>query len=518
MSEHQIAFFLRELGTSADPARRAAAAKGLGRLGRAEHAAAVVRAAGDGDAVVRAAAAVGLGRLGVRQAAAEVLPALLEDPDPRVRRRASLAVLRLGLDGPGMTETFARLLSDPDRHVRINALTALEARGTVGDAAAVARLLGDPHDVAWGLARKLLYRFDDDPAVAAEVLRTARQGAPAARVRALAMVPSRCDGALFDSLFTGLRDPSAQVRAAAASRLRSIGYTTVRDALAAALEAETDPRAAAAMLRDAEGDDDPDTAGVALRWLTDPVAGPKAVRALGGLGVSEAAERLESALDDSSLPASTRAAAAVAVAEGGGWDAVWQLLPYLDDEDPVLRAGAVDGLGVLVRHGLRPWERHAVAWALTAHLEAGHDVSQTRNALRGLAQALPGLRRLADETSSGNVRAAALWLLEDGGATARQDLRRFVRSLDDPDEGVRRTATSGLLAWARATGALPPDIGPARDRLARLASDDGSPGVRWVAAAALEALDAPPTGGADRDGPGRRCRRRPIAGPSGWGR
>jgi hypothetical protein len=35
--EHQIAFFLREL-SAPDPARRAAAAKGLGRTGRAEHA------------------------------------------------------------------------------------------------------------------------------------------------------------------------------------------------------------------------------------------------------------------------------------------------------------------------------------------------------------------------------------------------------------------------------------------------------------------------------------------------
>ncbi|MER5296989.1 HEAT repeat domain-containing protein, partial [Streptomyces pharetrae] len=124
MAEHQIAYFLREVQGAADPARRAAAAKGLGRTGRPEHAAVLVRAAGDRDPAVRAAAAVGLGRLGVRQAAAEVLSALMGDRDARVRRRASLAAIRLGLDGPGIADAFARLLTDPERHVRINALTA----------------------------------------------------------------------------------------------------------------------------------------------------------------------------------------------------------------------------------------------------------------------------------------------------------------------------------------------------------------------------------------------------------
>jgi HEAT repeat protein len=491
VAEHQIAYFLRELQGAAEPERRAAAAKGLGRTGRTEHATVLVRAAGDGDAAVRAAAAVGLGRLGVREAAAEVMPALLADPDPRVRRRASLAAIRLELDVPGITDAFARLLSDPDRHVRINALTGWEAWGAVGDAAAVARLLGDPHDVVRGLARKLLYRSIDDLAVAAEVLRTARQGTAAARVQALSMFPSRCDGALLDSLLTGLRDPSPQVRAAVAARLQGVDTATARDALTAALEEEDDPQPAAVLLSGARRDD-PRTAATALRWLTDPVAGPAAAHALGGLGSSVAAERLRSALDDDSLPGPTRAAAAMAVAEGGGWDAVWQLLPYLDDEDPTLRAGAVDGLGLLVERGLRLWERHVVAWALTAHLAAGHDTWRTVNALRGLDQALPGVRRLADGASDGEVRAAALWLLDAGEDTARQDLRRFVRSLDDPDAAVRHMAATGLLAWVEASGALPPDSGPARERLARLAPGDGSLRVRQAATAVLEALGAPP--------------------------
>ncbi|WLW58278.1 HEAT repeat domain-containing protein [Streptomyces sp. YU58] len=89
-TEHQVAFFLRELETG-DTWRRAAAAKGLGKLGAAEHAAVLVRAAADPAPEVREGAAVGLGRLGVPEAGAQVLPALMDDDDPWVRRRASLA-------------------------------------------------------------------------------------------------------------------------------------------------------------------------------------------------------------------------------------------------------------------------------------------------------------------------------------------------------------------------------------------------------------------------------------------
>ncbi|MEW2360315.1 HEAT repeat domain-containing protein, partial [Spirillospora sp. NPDC029432] len=56
---HQVAFFLRELG-SPDPGRRAAAAKGLGRV--PGHAAELAGLAADPAPEVRAAAALGLGR------------------------------------------------------------------------------------------------------------------------------------------------------------------------------------------------------------------------------------------------------------------------------------------------------------------------------------------------------------------------------------------------------------------------------------------------------------------------
>ncbi|MFD3497865.1 HEAT repeat domain-containing protein [Streptomyces sp. NPDC058676] len=497
-AEHQIAYFLRELGaTEADPQRRAAAAKGLGRMGRIEHAVHLARAAGDREPAVRAAAAQGLGRLGAAETGADVLPGLMGDEDPDVRRRASLAAIRLGLRGRTVTEAFTRLLRDPDRHVRINALVGLEALDIPYDVPALVDLLGDPDEAVWGRAGTLVYRWAGDPAVRAQVIRTARDGVGAARARALDMLPARCTEPLLDSLLAGLRDPSPQVRTAVARRLFHADSGTVGDALAAAVEDEREPEVAALLLSGLARRGDERATGPAVRWLRDPLAGPAAARALGGLDTPDAAEHLRTALDDPTLPGATRAAAAVAVGESGAWDAVWQLLPLLDDPDATTRAGVVDALGASIDGGLRLWERHPVAWALADHLTSdGADVWRTRNALDGLAQALPSIRRLADGAPSGEVRAAALSLLDADDATdtnSRKDVRRFVRGLDDPHEAVRYQAALGLTRWTTATREPPPDSAGLRERLHALTVDD-SPRLRRAATDALAAL-APGTGG-----------------------
>ncbi|MFD5482516.1 HEAT repeat domain-containing protein [Streptomyces hawaiiensis] len=493
-TDHQIAFFLRE-SVRPDPERRAAALKGLGRAGRAEHARVLAEAADDPAPSVRAAAALALGRLGIPEAGGEVLPSLMGDADPDVRRRASVAATRLGLDGPAVTGAFARLLSDPDHHVRINALDGLAALGVPGDVAALAALLGDPHHAVWGRARTLLYTCGEDPAVRAEVLRTARQGTGAARARALEGLPERCTEQLLDSLLTGLHDPSPAVRIQAARRLFDVEQQRVRDKLAAALRTEEHPEAAAVLLRGFGRLADDRVTEPAVRWLRDPVAGPSAARALGAVDPGTAAPRLRAALTDRALSPHTRAATAAVIGTAGRWDAVWLLLSLLDDPDDVLRAGVLDGLETLVENGLRPWERHPVAWALADHLATDdRHTWRTRNALDGLTQALPDIRRLADNAPSGEVLAAALSLL-DGGDPAdehtRNDLRRFLRSLDDPYEPVRYEAVLGLQRWAEATGTLPPDSEKARSRLTAL-TEDASPRLRQAATRLLGTLDTGP--------------------------
>ncbi|MEU0203461.1 MULTISPECIES: HEAT repeat domain-containing protein [unclassified Streptomyces] len=493
-ADHQIAFFLRE-SAAPEPERRAAALKGLGRTGRSEYAPVAAEAAGDPAPSVRAAAALALARLGDPEAGRAVLPLLMSDGDPGVRRRASVAVTRLGLEGPAFLRAFARQLADPDRTVRINALEGLIALGAPGDAAALVRLLGDTDPAVWGRARTLIYQCAGDAAVREEVIRTARNGTGTARARALDRLPESHTEQLLDSLLTGLRDPSPAVRIAVARRLFHVEQRQVQDKLAEALRTERDPEVAARLLRGLAERGDEHITEPAVRWLPDPVAGPSAAQALGALDTDTAAAHLRTALADETLPAGTRAASATAIGVQGRWDAVWLLLPLLDDPDDDLRAGALDGLEARVDNGLRLWERHPVAWALAAHLgtDARH-TWRTRNALSGLAQALPAVRHLADGSGSGEVRAAALSLLDGDDPAderARRDVRRFLRSLDDPYEGVRYQAVLGLTRWVEATGTLPPGSEAARVRLTAL-TEDASLRVRRAAAELVEALDAGP--------------------------
>ncbi|MEV0227529.1 HEAT repeat domain-containing protein [Streptomyces sp. NPDC050704] len=491
-TEHQVAFFLRELETG-DTWRRAAAAKGLGKLGGAEHAAVLVRAATDPAPEVREGAAVGLGRLGVPEAGAEVLPALMDDDDPRVRRQASLASLRLGLRDREVMDAYGRLLSDPDHHLRINALEGLRELGVPGDVPALVRLMGDPAYGIWGRAWAMVFEFKEDPDVEAEVVRTAQWGADAARVHAVLMLSDQHTDRLLPSLLRDLTDAaSTEVRCAVAFRLARVKRPEVQDALFATLEAERDPEMAIQLLFLLGRSGDERLLDPASRWLSDERAGPSAATALGSVGGKAATRLLRALLTDSTTAARTLAAAATAYGDMGRWDAVWLLLPLLDHAAPEVYAGALRGLDAMADTEFRPWERAAVARALVARLHVAPTlVGVTERVLTGLAEALPGLRELVDRTTSPLVRTAALSLLDPHNATdagTPHDLPLFVRHLDDVDTGVRQAAAKGIAHWVKETGTLPPDEERLRDRLTALDSDPFDY-IREAAAEALRALD-----------------------------
>ncbi|MGQ4388815.1 HEAT repeat domain-containing protein [Streptomyces sp. SAS_270] len=491
-TEHQVAFFLRELETG-DTWRRAAAAKGLGKLGDTEHAAVLVRAAADPAPEVREGAAVGLGRLGVLAAGAQTLPALMDDDDPWVRRQASLASIRLGLRDREVVDAYGRLLGDPDYHLRINALEALRELGVPGDVPALVRLLGDPACGVWGRARAMVFMFKKDPDVEAELVRTAQWGADAARVPALWMLPDQHADRLLPSLLRVLTDdPSTEVRCAVAFRLSQVDRPETQDALFAALETDRDPEMARQLLFQLERSGDERLLGPASRWLSDERAGPSAAAALGSVGGKAATRLLRAVLTDPTTAARTLAAAARAYGDMGRWDAVWLLLPLLDHAAPEVYDGALRGLDAMADTGFRPWERAAVARALVARLGVATTlVWVAERVLVGLAEALPGLRELADQTTSPLVRAAALSLLDPHNATdagTPHDLPLFVRHLDDVDTSVRQAAAEGIAHWVEETGTLPPGEERLRDRLTALDSDPFE-SVRQAAAEALRALD-----------------------------
>ncbi|MEV7074402.1 HEAT repeat domain-containing protein [Streptomyces sp. NPDC093990] len=491
-AEHQIAFFLRELETG-DTWRRAAAVKGLGRLGTAAHAAVLVRAAADPSPEVREGAAVGLGRLGVAAGMADTLCTLMDDDDPWVRRQASLASRRLGLRDREVVDAYARLLSDPDYHLRINALDALRELGVPGDVPALVRLLGDPAHSVWGRARAMIWEFRNDPDIEAELVRTAQWGADDARAHALWMLPDHHVDRLLVSLLGYLtEDTPTEVRRVAASRLARTGRPEAQDALFTALEAEQDPAVASQLLYLLARSGDERLLAQASRWLGHERAGPSAATALGSVDGKVAARLLRALLTDPATAPRTLAAAATAYGGMGRWDAVWLLLPLLDHAAPEVYEGAVRGLAAMADDGFRPWERGAVARALVARLQVDHTLAGVvQRVLTGLSEALPGLRELLDRTTSPLVRSAALSLLDPHNATdadTPHDLPLFVRHLDDADIWVRKVAVEGIAHWVEETGTLPPGEERLRHRLTAL-DEDPSDFVREAAAEALRALD-----------------------------
>lgn len=483
---------MRELETG-DTWRRAAAAKGLGKLGEPEHATVLVRAAADPAPEVREGAAMGLGRLGVAVAGSQTLPALMDDDDPRVRRQASLASIRLGLCDREVVEAYARLLHDPDHHLRINALEALRELGVPGDVPALVRLMGDPAHGIWGRARAMVFMFKKDPDVEAEVVRTAQLGEDAARVCAVLMLSDLHTDRLLRSLLRELAEgTSSEVRCAVAFRLARVNRPEIRDALVAALAAERDPEVAIQLLFLLGRSGDERLLGPASHWLRDERAAPAAAAALGAVGGRTATKLLRALLTDPTTAAPTLAAAATAYGNMGRWDAVWLLLPLLDHAAPGVYEGALRGLDAMAGTGFRPWERAAVSRALVTRL--GIDATLfgvAERVLTGLAEALPGLRELVDRTTSPLVRATALSLLDPHKATdagTPHDLPLFVRHLDDAERWVRQAAAEGIAHWVEEAGTLPPGEERLRDRLTALDSDPCD-FVRAAAAEALRALD-----------------------------
>ncbi|MDT0573601.1 HEAT repeat domain-containing protein [Streptomyces sp. DSM 3412] len=496
--------------SAGEPGRRAAAVKGLGRVGRwasAEHGdvvagvgSAVVRMAGDSDALVRAAVADALGWLGPLGGddAGTVVVELMADADTRVRRRASLAAERLALTGPDVTEAFRRLLDDADWHLRLNGLLGVSGRGGSVEPAVLVRLLGDTQSYVWGPARLALFSSLGRKPVLDEVKHTARHGHGLARARALEMLPERHTRDLRDSLLDGLRDECPEVRRVVAgllakhlagpaeallsplglsgavdaffsavrrsgvaeSLLPALRPSATADALLAALEAETDATVAARLLTALGGWGDVRAVPAAVRWLDHPEAGPSAVRALAGLGTPAAVRWIRAAFVSAPGPdlgpglghPTVRAAAATAYGTLAPPDATESLLPLLRDPDQGVRAGAVDGLGQLGRRGLPSRERHTAGEALLGLLTTDEpNLWHTRNALAEYPETLPAVRRLIDHPS-GEVRATVLTFLDEDDDA---DVALFLAHLHDPSESVRYQALWGINRYVDAYGKLP---------------------------------------------------------------
>ncbi|MGI5170854.1 HEAT repeat domain-containing protein [Spirillospora sp. CA-253888] len=501
-ASHQVTFFLREIG-STDPARRAAAAKGLGRVpGHADRLAAL---AGDPDPQVRAAAAAGLGRQG-DAAPVEPLLMLCSDPDAEVRRRAVNALDRIGATGPAVTEAFVRRLGDTALRNRPLLFERLRRWEVPVAAEALTPLLAAPDadPGLWARAASLLRLLPEADAVFADLARTA---SPEVRRRALDMLAGPQAG------IPGMRpDARPEEQEAAWHRLWKPEPRVV-EALLAALDAETDAYARRTLFNALAAHRAPEAVAPAAAWLADPECGPSAAAALAAAGTVEAVDLLRRA---ATRPQRRGSEASSAVIRGLGaagdvTDAA-SLFGKLDDPSASVRLAAVGGLGAFFQRfdgslygRLDRWRADSLPGLLVPPSDDDPAVRGlarrtaerlTHMLVRDVEQAdtyhdalwhIPEVRPLLGpllRDPEGRVRSTALHLAERFGEI---DFGGRLRLLDDPHDAVRQGAALGFLQLAKQGELTPDERDTLRTRL-RHSQEDPDHHVRTFTAKTLEHL------------------------------
>jgi cyclophilin family peptidyl-prolyl cis-trans isomerase len=424
------------------------------------------------------------------------LARLLEDEEARVRRRAALAVGRVGLvEG---VEPLGRLLGDADPEVRQMAAFAL---GLIGDASgrpALLRALADDSPAVQGRSAEALGSIGDRrdaAAVAAMVERHVQAGAlqgveadelgyplapevEAARlgVYALARLGS------YDGLASAVLDGSGQPL----SRWWPVAY---------ALQRVADPRAMPALLALAEtpgrytasfavrglGTMKAREASALLRRIVEQRSGPpavvlQAIRALGAMGDAAAAPLLTSIVGDAGAEATLRRESMAALGAVVGPAAVDLLLDLLTDADPPVRAAALVALARVAPDAFL---------ATLAGLDRDRDWTvraAIAGALGGLTPPGRGVPRLALMLRDDDPRVVAAAVSALAASNAREAEPLLVAQLTHADVAVRAAAAAGL-AGLKATASF-----GAVAEAYRAAERDDSYVARAAALAALDGL------------------------------
>jgi cyclophilin family peptidyl-prolyl cis-trans isomerase len=293
----------------------------------------LVRLLADSEARIRRRAALAVGRVGLSDGV-EPLIALLQDGDPEVRQMAAFA---LGLIGQARArDSLVTLLDDPSPLVQGS---AAEALGLIGDRTAadpIGGMLGKIFD-SGGLAQL--------PADAVE----AQRDSPAAAFRLGLFALTRLQG--FDQLAAAVLDPSGLPRV----RWWPVAYALERLENARALPA----------LRTLATDPQPFTKGFAIKGLAalrdrasipmlislasagDSVPAVEAVRALGRIGDPAAGNVLLGIVRNRRASAALRSEAVSALANTHAQGANDALLDLLSDGSPDVRAAALAATAAL---------------------------------------------------------------------------------------------------------------------------------------------------------------------------
>jgi cyclophilin family peptidyl-prolyl cis-trans isomerase len=391
---------------------------------------------------------------------------LLADAEPRVRRRAALAIGRVGL--PEGVPPLVGLLADADPEVRQMAAFALGLIGEAAAADALVKALSDPAPVVRGRAAEALGQIGAKqaaPAVGALASELARHPAVTAMSPDDESWPAAPEAEAFKlAIFALVRLEAYEPLAAAV--LSGEQPVTAWWPVAYALQRIGDPRALPALRRLAAGPGkypvafaargiggakDP-SAGEALLPLLDPTRPIEvivsAARAAAQLGVAAAAEPLVELLTTPQVHPNVRLEAVTALGTLRAADALPLVQDLMSDGWPVMRiaatraAAAIDPEAFLI---------------VLASVDRDRDWT-VRSAMAGVLATLPAevaLERVLALTNDEDKRVwpAAMRALVrlDRAAAARLALER----LKDMDFAVRGAAAD-LVGQLKVEGGAAP--------------------------------------------------------------
>lgn len=390
---------------------------------------------------------------------------LLTDSEARVRRRAALAVGRVGL--PAGVSPLLALLGDNEPEVRQMAAFAL---GLIGDPSATEPLLAalaDPSPLVQGSAAEALGLIGD-PTAADAIADLAAQLVDSG---ALLTIPSDDSDARRDApesvyrlaLYALARLGNYQALARAA--LDASGQPVVRWwPVAYALQRIGDPRALPA-LRSLASDPHPYTRSFAVRALgalkdresvplllpmvvgNDRAVAIQAVEALGSIGDADAASALVHIIQDPASEPHLRLAAISAVGLVRGEGATDVMIDVLADRSPPIRAAALASLArldpqgfVFILSGLDP-DSH---WSVRAAL------AETLATLKAEA-ALPRLQSMLDDGDQRVIASVLRALTKLRAPNVAEVLATHLRS---DDVAVRAAAAAGIGELLPAEGSV----------------------------------------------------------------
>jgi len=395
----------------------------------------LIRLLSDGEARVRRRAALAVGRVGLREAV-DPLVALLADPEPDVRQMAAFA---LGLIGDAAARpALLKALVESDPLVQGRAAEALGSIGDREDAAAVGAMVR-AHVAAGALSGIAPEELSYPLAPAAEALRLG--------VYALVRLGS------YEALASAVLDESGRPVSTwwpVAYALQRLGDARAAPALLSLLD--TPGRYTAAFAARGPGVVKAGAGVAPLRQIVEQRTAPpavviQAIRALGAIGSADAAPVLGRIVSDAEADPTLRSEAMQAFVTVATAESLDLLLDLLTDGSPAIRGAAMRTLAridpdgfLLTLSGLDPdrdWTVRAAQAAALGSLPAG----------RGL----PGLKVLLQDRELRVLTAVFTALVASTVPEAPGLLMPHLKA----DDFTVRAAAASAVAELQAAAAVP---------------------------------------------------------------